>query len=228
VNWCGLNNALLSWRKGVNALLPTRSTRSDGGRADSSHASTSEHQPDSDGTVDAFDEDANYLGSTNQAGNADEREIRAALDRDFMADPRAHLIIANRTVRNDEIGNWKTRAYSGDSPHIEHTHRQVHQSREDDGRPWKFTHTTALLRRMNGDDDVTPEDLLDYDSVPNLYGDAATNKTVTVRSALKAAVSADVKIRDAAAAISELRSDVAALAVKIDALVAAGGDPAAR
>lgn len=158
-NWGGLNNALASWRRGLNALLPKRSTRSDGGRADSIHASTSEHQADSDGTVDAFDEDVNYLGSTDQDGNAWENRIADALDQDFMADPRWHLIIRDRKIRNDEIRNGAARAYSGSSPHTEHTHRQVHQSMEDDGRPWKFTRTKAVLREMQEAEDVTPEQL---------------------------------------------------------------------
>jgi hypothetical protein len=157
-NWGGLNNALASWRAGLNKLFPNRSTASDGGRADSAHSSTSEHQPDSDGTVDAFDEDRNYLGSSDQDGSPAEDRILAALNADFMADPRAHLIISDRTIRNDEIGNWRVRPYSGPSPHTEHTHRQAHQSTEDDGRPWKFTRTLALLRELNGGDVAFSDD----------------------------------------------------------------------
>lgn len=160
MNWGGLNNALFAWRNGINALLPNRSTRSDGGRADTNHASTSQHQADADGTVDAFDEDRNLLGSSDQDGNAAEDALHAALNKDFMADRRAHLIISDRTIRNDQIGNWKVRAYGGDSPHTEHTHRQVHQSLEDDGRPWKFTNTIALLKRMNGEDEVSAQDVI--------------------------------------------------------------------
>lgn len=147
-NWGGLNNALFSWRNGVNALFPKRSTRSDGGRADSNHASTSQHQPDSDGTVDAFDEDRNYLGSSDQDGNVWEDRIKTALDADFMADPRWQLIISDRKIRNPDIRNGAARDYSGDSPHTEHTHRQVRQLMEDDGRAWKFTHTKAVIREM--------------------------------------------------------------------------------
>lgn len=147
-NWGGLNNALFAWRNGINDLFPHRSTRSDGGRADSNHASTSQHQPDSDGTVDAFDEDRNYLGSSDQDGNVWEDRIKTALDADFMADPRWQLIISDRKIRNPDIRNGAARDYSGDSPHTEHTHRQVRQSKEDDGRAWKFTHTRAVIREM--------------------------------------------------------------------------------
>ena len=64
---------------------------------------------------------------------------------------------------------------------------------EDDGRPWKFTHTRALLREINGDD-MEPAELLDHDGVPNLYSDKATNPNVTVRTALKASVATDVRL----------------------------------
>lgn len=160
-NWGGLNNALASWRRGLNDLLPKRSTRSDGGRADSNHASTSQHQPDADGTVDAFDEDPNYLGSTDQDGNTAEDRIKVALDADFMADPRWQLIISDRKIRNPDIRNGAARDYTGDSPHTEHTHRQVRQSLEDDGRAWKFTHTKAVLREIQEANDVTPAQLLE-------------------------------------------------------------------
>ncbi len=173
-NWGGLNNALAAWRRGLNELLPKRSTKSDGAKADGAHASSSEHQPDSDGTVDAFDEDRNYLASSDPDGNATEDRIHAALDADFMADPRAHLIISDRTIRNDQIGNWKSRPYTGPSPHTEHTHRQVHQSKEDDGRPWKFTRTRALLFEI-GLDAMTPAQLQDAicDALESTRGQAA-------------------------------------------------------
>lgn len=218
-NWGGLNNALAAWRTGLNALLPNRSTRSDGGRADSNHASTSQHQPDSDGTVDAFDEDRNYLGSSDQDGNAAEDLIKAALDRDFVADPRAHLIISDRTIRNDEIGNWRVRAYSGDSPHTEHTHRQVHQATEDDGRAWKFPNTIAALARLNGDD-MEPAELLAFDGVPNPYSDAATNKTITVGNALKGAAAADATSRDVKASVATLRTQVGNLTTQVGEVTA--------
>jgi hypothetical protein len=223
MNWGGLNNALFAWRNGLNELLPARSTRSDGGRADSNHASTSQHQPDPDGTVDAFDEDHNYLGSSNQAGSAAENRIHAALNADFRADPRAHLIICDRTIQNDQIGNWRIRPYTGSSPHTEHTHRQVHQSKEDDGRPWKFTHTRAVLAQLNGDDMLTNADVdlfLDRDVIPNPYSDAKTNPFIKVSAALKAAAVADATTRDLAASVTALRGSVASLAAGLSALAA--------
>lgn len=207
MSWGGLNNALTSWREGINQRFTGRSTRSDGGYADSQHASSSEHQADSDGTVDAFDMDNNLLGSIAPNGNGAERALLEALKLDFEADPRSYLWISHREISSRAIGPWRERAYDGSSPHDEHTHWQSVQAREDDGRAWAFPHTDALLRRMNGDD-MEPKDLLDLDDVPNLYGDAATNKTVTVRTALKAAVSADVGVRDLGAAVTALRAAV--------------------
>lgn len=179
-NWGGLNNALASWRTGLDALLPGRSTRSDGARADGNHASSSEHQADSDGTVDAFDEDRNFLGSADQDGNASEDRIHAALNEDFMADPRAHLIISDRKIRNSEIGDWRPRDYAG-SPHTEHTHRQAHQSLEDDGRPWKFPRTRAVLFEI-GLDAMTPAQLQDAicDALESDRGQASLKRAAGV------------------------------------------------
>jgi hypothetical protein len=199
-NWGGLNNALAAWRVGLNAILPGRSTRSDGARADGNHASTSEHQPDADGTVDAFDEDRNYLNSSDPTGNAIEDRIHAALNADFMADSRAHLIISDRKIRNDLIDNWRSRDYTGASPHTEHTHRQVHQSKEDDGRPWKFTRTRALLEELTMPSAVEiAEAVWDKTTTPAGATTAVTMETiqrwrdaaeVDTRNQIKAAVAA--------------------------------------
>lgn len=220
MSWGGLNPALAAWRIGLNELLPGRSTRSDGGRADSNHSSSSQHQPDADGTVDAFDEDRNYLASPDQDGNPDEDKIFAALNKDFMADPRAHLIIADRTIRNSEIGDWRIRDYTGASPHTEHTHRQVHQSMERDARPWKFTHTKALLRQLQGGDDLpTVEDLLNADEIvndinPGTPGKPGHNPKMTVRWALQYASRAALALDETRA----VRKDLAVLAAQVKAL----------
>lgn len=193
MSWGGLNPALTAWRNGINQRFPKRGTLSDGGYADKVHGSSSQHQPDADGTVDAFDQDVNLLGSSTPAGTETERALQEALKLDFEADPRAQLWIHRREIANRDIDDWRERDYNGESPHIEHCHWQSRQARERDGSPWLYAHTDALLRRMNGDD-MTPDDLLNFDSVPNLYGDKSTNPTVTVRTALKAAVAADVRL----------------------------------
>jgi hypothetical protein len=143
-NWGGLNNALNAWRNGVNQRFPDRSTKSDGGYADSAHSSNSQHQPDSDGTVDAFDMDVNLFNSSVSTGDTREKKYLEALKKDFEYNSRSHLWIHNRIISQDDEG-WDNDSYSGESPHTEHIHFEANQAKESDGSAWKFPNTDALL-----------------------------------------------------------------------------------
>lgn len=157
--WGGLNPALTSWRNGINALFPNRDTTTDGGYADAVHGSDSQHQPDSDGSVDAFDMDVNLCRSGTSTGSSAEKTLIEALKRDFQADPRAHLWIHDRQIANHEIENWKRRSYGGSSPHTEHVHWESHGQNEADGSPWDFTHTRAAMADLGmGDEDMKMEE----------------------------------------------------------------------
>jgi hypothetical protein len=224
VSWGGLNPALTAWRNGINQRFPKRGTLSDGARADRVHSSKSQHQQDQDGTVDAYDGDVNYLGSDNPKGTSTERVILKALKMDFEADRRAHLWISNRKIANAKIDSWRERYYAGESPHSEHTHWESEPAHENDGRPWKFPHTDALMQRLNGDEMPTPKDLLDFDDVPNLYSDAGDNPRVTVRTALKAALAADVRTVAISKRLVEVEDQVRLTNVKLDAVLAALAD----
>lgn len=198
VTWGGLNAALASWRDGINALFPDRGRASDGGYADAAHGSNSQHQPDTDGTVDAFDEDVNLLGSGVETGTPAERALVDALNLDFEADPRSHLWISRRRIaQHNSSPAWREKYYGGSNAHDKHTHREAQQAREDDGRPWDFPHTLALLRAMNGEDDMNEASivaaLLAADEITNLYPDSDGGPKVTVRTALRASVAADVR-----------------------------------
>lgn len=217
MTWGGLNPALTAWREGVTVLFPGRGTGSDGGYADPNHSSTSQHQPDPDGTVDAFDEDVNLLGSGVETGTSAERALVDALNLDFEADPRGYLWISRRRIAQSNTG-WSERYYGLDNPHDKHTHRQVKQSLERDGRPWAFPHTRALLRTLNGENDVDEKSivaaLLGADEITNLYPDAETNPKVTVKTALRAALAADVRA-------TRIEAAVKALDVKLDKILTA-------
>jgi hypothetical protein len=156
--WGGLNPALTAWRNGINRRLPGRDTRTDGARADKAHGSTSQHQEDADGTVDAFDQDINVLKSSVPTGTAQEDRIIEAMKRDFEQDPheRGQLWIEDRQIANKDVGDWRVRAYTGDSPHTEHIHWQSDQDREDIGAEWPMPHLDALLRELRGEEDMTP------------------------------------------------------------------------
>lgn len=62
--------------------------------------------------------------------------------------------------------------------------------------------------------------ILSDDSIPNLYSDQNTNPNITVRTALKAAGSADVKLSTLAANVSTLQSTVNALQTAVNTLLA--------
>jgi hypothetical protein len=146
--WGGLNPALTAWRTGIQQRFPHRGTASDGGYADALHGSASQHQADADGTVDAYDMDVNLLGSDDPAGSATERRLIEALKLDFEADGRGQLWIHQRELANRDVGTWQERPYDGANPHDRHVHWQSRQATERDDRPWKFTHTDALLREL--------------------------------------------------------------------------------
>jgi hypothetical protein len=143
-NWGGLNNALNSWRNGINQRYPNRSTKSDGGYADSNHSSNSQHQPDADGTVDAFDMDVNLFNSSTPTGDTREKKHLEALKKDFEYNSRSHLWIHNRIISQDDE-NWDNDSYGGSSPHTEHIHFEANESKQHDGSAWKFPNVDGLL-----------------------------------------------------------------------------------
>jgi hypothetical protein len=149
MSWGGLNSALTAWRDAYNRRLPGRGTASDGGYADAAHGSTSQHQADSDGTVDANDMDVNVLGSGNSTGTADELRIIEAMKLDFERDPkkRGHLWIHNREIAQHDEG-WDEDYYGGSSPHTEHVHWESRQDKEDDGSEWPMPETDRVLAEM--------------------------------------------------------------------------------
>jgi len=151
MSWGGLNPALTAWRNGINALFPGRGTASDGGYADAAHGSNSQHQPDADGTVDAFDQDVNLLASGDPDGDSREDKLIEALKKDFEADRRAYLWIHQREIAEKKHG-WSENHYSGENPHDKHVHWQSDPAYESDGSAWKFTHTEQVL-----EDNMTPE-----------------------------------------------------------------------
>ena len=73
----------------------------------------------------------------------------------------------------------------------------------------------ALAEKIRGDD-MDPKDLLDLDDVPNLYSDKDTNPNVTVRTALKAAVSVDVKFADLRAELRRQGGVLDAILARLD------------
>lgn len=215
--WGSLNIALTAWRDAYRALFAKygihRGTESDGALADENHGSASQHQRDSDGTVDANDMDVNVLGSSNPTGTAAERRIIEAMKLDFENDPhdRPQLWISYREIANRDVGDWRERAYTGPSPHDHHVHWESRQSREDDGRAWPMPRTEAAIRRELGLDDL-PMDQGDFNKLMN--GWAATAEG---RAALNAwddkfgSTNAGQRLADVETATTEIKGQLAEL-----------------
>lgn len=142
MNWY-LNGALTRFRNAVNAAYPTRDTRSDGTIGDPAHqATTSDHNPDPDGSVDAWDMD-NNLGTTNDAAEI-ERLITV-----FQNHPSSRYWIYNRVIASRSNG-WKREPYTGVSPHTEHVHWNTREAYEESNTPWIIGKDTDMLTNDDG------------------------------------------------------------------------------
>lgn len=155
-----LNKALTTFRNEVNAVFPNRDKASDGTIGDAAHqASTSDHNPDSDGSVDAWDMDVD-LKSGNDAANIE--KLKAA----FQAHPAARYWIHNRKIANRNNG-WKREAYYGASAHTEHVHWNSEPAHEDSTKSWE------VKNAIEGDD-MTPPELLNYEIKNTVTGKLST------------------------------------------------------
>lgn len=110
----------------VNAAWPNRSKVSDGGIGDAAHSSrTSDHNPNSRGSVNAYDFTASGITT-------------AALIAAAKKHPSVRYIIFNRQIMNRDIGNFRARPYSGANPHTTHVHISLYQSRTAEQRTQKW------------------------------------------------------------------------------------------
>lgn len=124
MNWY-LNRFLSSWRDAINKRYPKRTKGSEGTIGDARHAASySEHNPDKDGSVDAFDMDVNLNGAPNDEGDAAELKEIERLKAEFERQPSAQLWIHRGQIANKDIDNWRRRKYTGPNKHMRHVHWQ--------------------------------------------------------------------------------------------------------
>jgi hypothetical protein len=142
-----LNDALTRWRAAVDVRYPDRDRTTDGTIGDPAHAARdSDHNPDADGTVDAWDMDVDVNGPGKPYAAAVE-----ALKAVWEAHPAARYWIHNDQIAHRNDG-WRRRPYNPDNPdrnkHIKHVHWNSNQATETSTAPWIIP----------GGDDVTPEE----------------------------------------------------------------------
>ncbi|HEU4542985.1 MAG TPA: GH25 family lysozyme [Jiangellaceae bacterium] len=135
-----LNRALSTMRSEVNTRWSQRDKGSDGTIGDAAHASrSSDHNPDPDGSVDAWDMDVD-LRSGNDAAAIEFIKAR------FQAHP-ASLYWIHADVICRRADNWLRRSYpayleskgvdpSGRNTHTKHVHWNSREAYEDSSAPW--------------------------------------------------------------------------------------------
>jgi hypothetical protein len=125
--------ALSTLRDQVNTLAPNRSKLSDGWRGDSKHAARkSDHNPEADGTVDAFDL------THDPKGGVDIQKVCDAII--ASKDKRVSYLICNGQITSGNNGPkpWVKRPYTGANKHNHHMHVSVLDAHQDDTSPWKI------------------------------------------------------------------------------------------
>ncbi len=128
-----LNAALTALRNQLREMYPDIVI---GWIANKEHSSTSDHQPDPDGSVDAIDP---MLGPNFTHDDAQElwETIIAHKDKRCYYMIWNHRIVSSHVV--DGYPAWEPRPYDGDDPHTNHAHLSSDQRYETQSQKWDLT-----------------------------------------------------------------------------------------
>lgn len=193
-----LNPFLTSFRAQVNKTFPRRGKGSDGTLGDPAHAArVSEHNRDTDGSVDAWDCDVNLHGSVVPTGTADEITAMRWVLKEFEKQPQAQLWIFRGQIANRDIGPWRVRPYTGPNKHDHHAHLQSRQAKENQTYKGEL-----VLPATNRTGDDMPLDATDQTRIRtivreelNSFGDREPLSTLFARSGENRTRVADVQAR---------------------------------
>lgn len=210
-----LNRALTTLRAEVDARWPGRDRASDGTIGDAAHAaSTSDHNPDPDGTVDAWDMDKDGVDPW-------------AVIEAFERHEAARYWIYNRQIATRDNG-WRRERYFGDNPHDKHVHFNTR-----DG----FQHSTKPYGVFPPEDDMQLTDTIHWRtngvvkySAPTSTVEGALTSThyylLATRDTLFRELAA-ARLRDEAILAAVQGGGSAEILARIDALAQAEADRAA-
>lgn len=138
-----LSPALVTFKNQLNAAFPHRDTRSDGTIGDARHraeAGGSDHNPDVDDIVCAFD------GTHGPYWHLSIQDV-TQLVHELVAsgDPRIKYVIFQRRIWTPAKG-WHD--YTGVSPHLEHFHLSVTQAGKRNSHPWDLPSFGAVNSQL--------------------------------------------------------------------------------
>jgi hypothetical protein len=134
-----LNPALTNFRNAVNKGYPNRDKASDGTIGDEAHqASSSDHNPDADQSVDAWDMDVNLYGAGKAPPAADIEHLKKV----FQAHPSSQYWIHNRQIASRSNG-WQRTTYTGPNPHDKHVHWNTREAYENSTTAWRIDMVTS-------------------------------------------------------------------------------------